>query len=76
MAWRWQLMVADYRDFYKGMDDPVTLPTPAAIVPTAAEPGKQNAGEYVLRLVLDRFRRNGELVSKVKRRGGRVGRRG
>ena len=22
----WQLMVADYRDFYKGMDDPVTLP--------------------------------------------------
>ncbi|MDE2812658.1 MAG: hypothetical protein OXM01_06530, partial [Gemmatimonadota bacterium] len=61
----WQLMVADYRDFYKGMDDPVTLPYTSRYSTDGGQTYEAERGEYVLRLVLDRFRRNGELVSKV-----------
>ena len=61
----WQLMVADYRDFYKGMDDPVTLPYASRHSIDGGQTSKAERGEYVLRLVLDRFRSNGELVSKV-----------
>lgn len=61
----WQLMVADYRDFYKGMDDPVTLPYASRYSTDGGQTYEAERGEYVLRLVLDRFRRNGELVSKV-----------
>ena len=61
----WQLMVADYRDFYKGMDDPVTLPYASRYSTDGGQTWEAERGEYVLRLALDRFRRNGELVSKV-----------
>ena len=61
----WQLMVADYRDFYKGMDDPVALPHASRYSGDGGQTWEQERGEYVLRLVLDRFRSNGELVSKV-----------
>ena len=61
----WQLMVADYRDFYKGMDDPVTLPHASRYSTDGGQTYEAERGEYVLRLALDRFRRNGELVSKV-----------
>ena len=61
----WQLMVADYRDFYKGMDDPVTLPYASRHSIDGGQTWEAERGEYVLRLVLDRFRSNGELVSKV-----------
>ena len=58
-------MVADYRDFYKGMDDPVTLPHASRYSTDGGQTWEEERGEYVLRLVLDRFRSNGELVSKV-----------
>ena len=61
----WQLMVADYRDFYKGMDDPVTLPHASRYSTDGGQTWEEERGEYVLRLVLDRFRSNGALVSKV-----------
>ena len=61
----WQLMVADYRDFYKGMDDPVTLPYASRHSVDGGQTWEEERGEYVLRLALDRFRSNGELVSKV-----------
>ena len=61
----WQLMVADYRDFYKGMDDPVTLPYASRHSIDGGQTWEEERGEYVLRLVLDRFRSNGELVSMI-----------
>ena len=59
----WSLMVADYRDFVKGMADPVVLP--------ASSHARRNGewaserGEYVIRLVLDGYRESGYAVSPV-----------
>ena len=59
----WSLMVADYRDYAKGMPDPVVLP--------ASSHARRNGewaserGEYVIRLVLDGYRENGLSVSPV-----------
>lgn len=61
----WQLMVADYRDFHKGMEDPVTLPQATTRSDDGGRTWAEERGELVLRLALDRFRRCGELLSPV-----------
>jgi hypothetical protein len=61
----WELMVADYRNFYKGMLDPVVLPHTSWVSQDGGQTWESERGEYVLRLALDRFRKNGELVSPV-----------
>ncbi len=61
----WELMVADYRNFYKGMLDPVDLPHTSSISQDNGQIWNPERGEYVLRLTLDRFRLQGELVSPI-----------
>ena len=61
----WQLMVADYRDFHKGMTDPVELPHTSSISRDGGETWEEERGEYVLRLALKRFRQRGEVVGPV-----------
>ena len=61
----WQLMVADYRDFYKGMLDPVVLPHASKRSEDGGQNWKDERGEYVLRLALERYRSKGELRSPV-----------
>jgi len=61
----WDLMVADYRSFHKGMPDPVVLPRASSLSRDGGRSWEAERGEYVLRLVLKRFRRQGELVSPV-----------
>jgi len=61
----WELMVADYRDFYKGMDDPVVLPQASQVSEDGGKGWSAERGEYVLRLALRRFRKKGGLVSSV-----------
>lgn len=59
----WSLMVADYRDYVKGMPEPVVLP--------ASSHARRNGewvserGEYVIRLVLGGYRESGRIVSPV-----------
>ena len=60
----WQLMVADYRDFYKGALDPV-LPHASKCSRDGGQTWEEERGEYVLRLALKRYRSNGELRSPV-----------
>ncbi len=59
----WSLMVADDRDFEKGMLDPVVLPKTSSI--SRDEAWAPERGEYVVRLALDEFRGNGEVVSAI-----------
>ncbi len=61
----WQLMVADYRDFHKGMADPVEMPQTSSLSQDGGQTWAAERGEYVLRLALDRCRAAGELVSPV-----------
>jgi len=61
----WDLMVADYRDFYKGMDDPVVLPHASLRTDDGGETWSEERGEYVLRLALDRYAARGELRTPV-----------
>ena len=60
----WQLMVADYRDFYKGALDPV-LPHASKCSRDGGQNWEEERGEYVLRLALERYRSDGELCSPV-----------
>jgi hypothetical protein len=60
----WQLMVADYRDFSKGMEDPVVLPHSSSRSDDGAT-WTPERGEYVLRLLLDRYLPQGELRTPV-----------
>ncbi len=66
----WQLMVADYRDFYKGMLDPVVLPHASKRSEDGGQNWEEERGEYVLRVVLERYRGAGELWSPVLDAGG------
>ncbi len=59
----WSLMVADYRDYAKGMPDPVVLPA-SSLVRRNGE-WVSERGEYVIRLVLDGYREDGRIVSPV-----------
>ena len=61
----WQLMVADYRDFPKGMEDPVVLPQDSHRCDDGAGTWIQERGEYVVRLLLDRYLPQGELLTPV-----------
>jgi len=61
----WELMVADYRDFYKGTEDPVVLPHASQRSEDGGQSWKEERGEYVLRLALRRYRRKGKLISPV-----------
>lgn len=61
----WELMVADYRDFHKGMGDPVVLPGASQVSLDGGRTWVGERGEYVLRLGLRRFRQRGELISPV-----------
>ncbi len=61
----WQLMVADYRDFHKGMEDPVVLPHATERSDDGGRTWTGERGELVLRLALDRYRRSGKLLSPV-----------
>lgn len=59
----WSLMVADYRDFDKGTADPVVLPASSFVRRNGDwEPER---GEYVIRLIVDRYRDEGIVVSPV-----------
>ena len=59
----WTLMVADYRDYAKGMPDPVVLPASSLV--RRNDEWTSERGEYVIRLVLDGYRENGLAVSPV-----------
>ena len=59
----WSLMVADYRDYVKGMPDPV-VPPASSLVRRDGEWASER-GEYVIRLVLDGYREYGRIVSPV-----------
>ncbi len=59
----WSLMVADYRDYEKGMADPVVLPT-SSFVRRNCE-WESERGEYVIRLIIDGYRGGGLVVSTV-----------
>ncbi len=61
----WSLMVADYRDFEKGMLDPVVLPKTSSISENEGGAWAPERGEYVVRLALNAFRKQGELVSAI-----------
>ena len=61
----WQLMVADYRDFAKGMEDPVVLPHSSDRSDDGGGAWTPERGEYVVRLLLDRHEPRGELVTPV-----------
>lgn len=61
----WQLMVADYREYGKGMEDPVTLPHASSRSDDGGTTWTQERGEYVLRLLLDRYSPEGELYTSV-----------
>lgn len=61
----WELMVADYRDFYKGMDDPIVLPHASLRSDDGGETWGEERGEYVLRLLLDRYVPDGELRTHI-----------
>jgi len=61
----WSIMVADYRDYEKGMVDPVEIPETSHISKDAGKTWTAERGEYVLRLSLARYRRTGVLVSPV-----------
>ena len=61
----WELMVADYQDFYKGTEDPVVLPHASQVSQDGGNTWTGERGEYVLRLALRRFRQRGELTSPV-----------
>ena len=61
----WQLMVADYRDFHKGMEDPVVLPHATERSDDGGGTWTGERGELVLRLALDRYRPSGRLRSPV-----------
>ena len=61
----WQLMVADYRDFHKGMEDPVVLPHATERSDDGGRTWTGERGELVLRLALDRYRPSGRLLSPV-----------
>jgi len=61
----WQLMVADYGDFHKGMVDPVELPHASSISRDGGGTWEEERGEYVLRLALNRFRQRGEVVGQM-----------
>ncbi|MDE2889131.1 MAG: hypothetical protein OXR72_13050 [Gemmatimonadota bacterium] len=59
----WSLMVADYRDYVKGMPEPVVLP--ASSLARRNGEWTSERGEYVMRLVLDGYRESGRIVSPV-----------
>ncbi|MBT3344977.1 MAG: hypothetical protein HN712_11835 [Gemmatimonadetes bacterium] len=61
----WQLMVADYRDFSKGMEDPVVLPHDSDRSIDGGDTWEAERGEYVVRLLLDRYLPQGELIASV-----------
>ena len=61
----WQLSVADYRNFAIGMEGPADLPDSSSFSTDGGESWEEERGEYVVRLVLDRYREGGELVSTV-----------
>ncbi len=61
----WQLMVADYRDFPKGMEGPVVLPHDSHRCDDGDGTWIQERGEYVVRLLLDRYLPQGELLTPV-----------
>lgn len=61
----WDMMVADYRSFHKGMLDPVVLPRASSLSRDGGRSWEAERGEYVLRLILRRFRKAGELVSPI-----------
>ncbi len=61
----WDMMVADDRSFHRGMLDPVVLPHTSSLSRDGGQSWEAERGEYVLRLILDRFRRRGELVSPI-----------
>jgi hypothetical protein len=59
----WSLMVADYRDFEKGAGPGVELPAASQV--SSGDDWKPERGEYVVRLSLDDYRRQGSLTSVV-----------
>ena len=61
----WELVVADYRNFSKGMLDPVALPQASSSSADGGRTWIPERGEYILRLHLDRYHARGELVSAV-----------
>lgn len=61
----WQLMVADARDFSKGMVDPVQTPQDSERSDDSGATWTQERGAYVIRLLLDRYAAEGELVTHV-----------
>ena len=61
----WSLMVADYRDFEKGMAPPVMLPETSYVRKDGLDSWEEERGEYVLRLALEEYRSSGELISEV-----------
>jgi len=60
----WQLMVADYREFGKGAEHGAPLPRDSDRHEIDAGWTRER-GEYVVRLLLDRYRREGELKTRV-----------
>ena len=61
----WNIMVADYRDYEKGMPGPVVLPKTSRISRDGGQTWSSERGEYVMRLSLDRYRKSGNLMSPV-----------
>ena len=61
----WQLMVADYREFDKGMKKEKPLPTDSEVSQDGGDSWTKERGEYVVRLLLDRHLPDGQLVSRV-----------
>lgn len=61
----WQIMIADDREATKGQPDPVELPHASRISHDDGVTWTQERGEYVIRLLLDRYVSVGEWVSPV-----------
>ncbi len=61
----WELMIADYRDFHKGAEDPLVLPRSSHLSTDGGQTWSPERGDYVIRLALQRYRPAGSLVSPV-----------
>jgi len=61
----WSMMVADYRDFDKGGVSLDELPESSTIRPNGSQTWAKERGEYVLRLSLTSYRKQGEVVSEA-----------
>jgi len=61
----WQVMIADDRDVTKGMEDPIQLAHASSRSDDGGATWVQERGEYVIRLLLDRYLPEGEFLSHV-----------